>query len=137
MKQSIIYEKAFEEVSKYRKSGESIADMVNREPNLPIYAMVDTDVVAGDDYSSWCGEFRKAEFDGLYYGREKTWRYSEVIKYGTRLREFFKQEAPDSHIDLANKLGNTEEITAFMRWWVDSLNWTKCILLYIGTPDSL
>lgn len=124
------------EKSKCEKTGQLIVDLVNREPNLPIYAMVDTEVVAGDDYSGWLGSFRRAEIDSLYNGREKTWLLSELTYNTTRLAEFFEAEAPLKYLEKVTNL-NDDEAIAIMWMWMELRNWKKCILLYIGTPDSL
>jgi len=120
-----------------KKSGKRLTNLILRKPELPIYAMVDTEVVAGDEYRSWIGEFIGVEIGRLFYGSEKVWLFSQVTSDEDEMEEFFEAEASLPYLDHAHQIIEKEAAVEFMFDWIKSLNWTTCILLHITTPDSL
>lgn len=108
--------------------------LIRKNPNLPIMAMVDGEIVGDNCYARWCGSWGTAYID----------KYITHKDYGVI---FYEQGRPDT-TDIFEKYFDYEEckITndmpddeAFkiMREKVDSLPWIEAIIVYIDLPENL
>ena len=111
-----------------------IVDMAKLQPNLPIYAMVKSGVAARYGYTSWCGKMYRAEFNRLYVGKEKVWKWLEAMmdKEG-----FFESEAPEEMVEKAECMFSDNERKKLIAHWINTIQWETCILLYIVSPKDL
>lgn len=112
--------------------------LLNTAPQLPVYAVVDEDVVSAlggswCSYSQWFGELNRACNDAVWNGTEKTWRRSEARKDP---EDIFVAEATDAALKAADAMDDDEK-RRYIWDWVESCPWNECVLLYIGTPDTL
>lgn len=49
---------------------EKLLDLIQKNPELPIVPLVDSEVVAGDEFGWWLGQWGKADVTEYYLGRE-------------------------------------------------------------------
>lgn len=111
---------------------EKFLRLVNENPDLPIIPMVDSEVVAGDDFSSWIGSFGDCRIDSYvninYYGENRFFtRYDDE----SILQEYFEEQ-------IADELGvddNYEYIEKLARKKIKKLPWVKAIIVYIDLPE--
>lgn len=103
--------------------------LCKENPELPIIASVDNEVVGNEDYGWWMGSIGSAHIDevvayndeycegALLYKSEHTYDdlYEELFGYD----DDFDEEATDEEI----------------RKKVDGAPWLKCIVLNISTPE--
>lgn len=108
--------------------------LIRKNPNLPIVAMVDSEVVAEDSCCRWLGSW-----GSCYIDKYITHDYYGVI--------FYEQGRPDI-VDIFEKYfdyaecGVTDEMTdaeAFkiMRAKIDTLPWVEAIIVNIDLPKDL
>lgn len=121
-----------------RRSKLRLKYILDAEPKLPVYAVVDEDVVSAlsgkwCSYSRWFGELNRACIDGVWNGTEKTWRRSEARKDPEGI---FVAEAQGEMLKAADMMDDGEK-RRYIWNWVESRPWKMCVLLYIGTPDTL
>ena len=108
--------------------------LIEEHPDLPIVAMVDSDVVADDCYRFWLGEWGKCEVDKyivhescgvIFYehGRPDTVDIFEM--YFDYAECGIDEEMPD------------EKALPLMKEKIDTLNWTEAIIVYIDLPEKI
>ena len=109
---------------------EKFLRLVKENPYLPIIPMVDSAVVADDDYASWLGSFGDCRIDSYvslkYYGEEKFF-----TRYGDEdiLKEYFEEQ-------IADELGADDEcIEKLAREKIEKLPWVKAIIVDIDLPE--
>lgn len=112
--------------------------LAEENPELPIIAEVNSEVIGNESYMSLFGEATGAcieyvltvrTFDGMY----RTWTLDEALSENY----FFIQEnAPELLKEKLKKLGpaDFDEVSSK---WIDSLPWKKCIIVYVDVPDSI
>lgn len=118
----------------YQGTCNRIADMAKLQPGLPIYAMVESEVVAWYGYTSWCGQMDRAEFNGLYAGEEKVWKWTEAMR---DKEGFFESEAPEEIVEEADHMFPGDKRKKFIIDWINTIPWKACMLLYIVPPKDL
>lgn len=117
-----------------RKNLKKLIKAMEKHPELPVVAMVDSDIVADDGYCWWLGKFGEVEID----------KYISHEDYGVMFYENGKPDLTDifeKYFDYA-ECGIDEEMSdkkAFklMREKVDSLDWIEAIIIHIDLPDIL
>lgn len=101
-----------------QKRRKELLELIAANPDVPIYAWVNSDVVGGD-YGYWTGEFDMAEI------RE----FAEVEPFdclGNMTNQVFKDE--DYYYDFLVNNGKTPEEA---RKIVDGLDYKKAIFVYV------
>lgn len=115
------------------KQTENLIDLFNlirKHPDLPIVAMVDSEIVA-DDGGFWLGEWGRCEID----------RYIVHEDHGVI---FYEQGRPDT-VDIFEKYFDyaecdideempDEKAIPLMKEKIDTLDWTEAIIVYIVLP---
>jgi hypothetical protein len=96
--------------------------LIKENPELPILPMVDSEIVAGDDFSWWMASFGES-FVGYYYNNDEHCIVREYEDDCDIFDECFDIEEFDENI-------TDEEISKI----VDRLEWTKAILIRIDLP---
>ena len=123
-----------EVMQKQTKNLQELFKLIQERPDLPIVAMVDSEIVADDGYNYWLGEWGKCEID----------RYIVHEDYGVI---FYEQGRPDT-VDIFEKYfdyaecGIDEEMPdkqalPLMKAKIDTLDWTEAIMVYIDLPDTV
>lgn len=88
---------------------------------LPTIPMVDYEVVAGDDFSRWCGSFGKAEVK----------EYIEVEMYGDTEEFVYRNDTEKYEDYLESVNGWNDDI---IKEYLKSVKWRKAIFLNIDLP---
>ncbi|MDU2491678.1 MAG: hypothetical protein E7D27_14010 [Clostridium celatum] len=106
----------------------TLIKLMKENPTLEVVPMVDTEVVASDDYSCWLGKFGRVEIDEIWSDDE---------------RIYFKSLDDEDLIDMTlegmecddkfNGLSN-EELLKIAEKEVENLAWEKVIVVRIDTP---
>ena len=102
---------------------EKFLNLIKENPNLPIFPMVDAEVVA-DDYGYWLGKWGHCEVTELYRGREKV---------------HFKDDDEENVLNdlVGNEYGYVDGKDIYElsdeEWdkLYQSVEWEKCIVVYI------
>lgn len=115
----------------YRARALKVAALIVANPELPIFAEVDSEVVADDGYNTWIGEMRDAYITELWSGRSKTWEHDEAKNEPD---DFLDSECP--YLDEWADLSQAEYDERCDRW-IETRPWMKCIVIVVGTPDDL
>lgn len=106
--------------------------LVKENPDLPIVAMVDSEVVADEGYSWWLGSFKSASVD----------EYVSVEIHGDNV--FFTRDRQDELEEhffdrIINEWEGEEltddEVKQRAHDWAESLSWTKAVIVWIGLPE--
>lgn len=108
--------------------------LIGKHPDLPIVAMVDSDVVADDCCSFWMGEWGECEVD----------KYIVHENYGVI---FYEQGRPDT-VDIFEKYFDyaecgideempDEQALPLMKEKIDTLDWTEAIIVHIDLPETI
>lgn len=111
--------------------------LTEENPELPIIAEVNSDVVADDGYMSWFGEVTEAHIEyiwtGTYNEMLRTWTLNEALMEND---SFIEENAPESLKRKLEKLNDTDFDEVSSRW-INSLPWKKCIIAYVDVPDNI
>jgi len=118
-------------VEKQAENLKELFNLIQKHPDLPIMAMVDSDIVA-DDGGFWLGEWGRCEVD----------KYIVHEDYGVI---FYDNGDPDI-VDIFEKYfdyaecGIDEEMPdkealPLMKAKIDTLDWKEAIIVYIVLPD--
>lgn len=131
LKKSICHAK--KQVEKQTENLKELFDLIRKHPDLPIVAMVDSEIVA-DDGGFWLGEWGRCEVD----------KYIVHENYGVI---FYDKGNPDT-VDIFEKYfdyaecGIDEELPdekalPLMKEKIDTLHWTEAIIVYIVLPETI
>ncbi len=123
--------KAKKQIEKQADNLKELFTLIRKHPDLPIVAMVDSDIVA-DDGGFWLGEWGRCEVD----------KYIVHENYGVI---FYDNGNPDI-VDIFEKYfdyaecGIDEEMPdkealPLMKAKIDTLDWKEAIIVYIVLPD--
>jgi len=116
-------------LKKQQESVNTLLRLCKENPDLPIIASVEHEVVGGDDYGWWVGSIGNVRVEevvaqsddegALLYKSEHTYDelYEELFGYD----DDFNYEATDEEIKKK----------------VDSAPWLKCIVVHILTPEYM
>lgn len=99
-----------------------LLDLMKENPHLPIVPMVDAEVVADDTWGYWMGSWSCAYVEKYYKGEERIYFYDE--------RDMEDLLAETKGWDWMETSSEAEDLEAYR-----SLPWTKCIVVYITTPE--
>lgn len=123
------------------KSGLAMLELLKlaeENPGLQIIAEVDSDVVADDCFASWFGEVTGAHVEYIwtgrtFYGTYRTWTLDEALIEND---SFVEENAPELLKQKLEKLSDADFDKVAIKW-IKSLPWKKCIIVYVGVPDSI
>lgn len=101
----------------------TLLDLIKENPDLPIVPMVESEVVAGDDYTSWLGSFGKAEIDYVWNNGERI--YFMNHDYEELIQDLLDEVPPGIDDEIAEKTATDA---------VKKYNWDKSIVVQIGLP---
>jgi len=99
-----------------------LLELMKQNPQLPVVAMVDSEIVADDGYARWLGSWGIAEVDTYYKGAERVYFYDE-----DDMEELLSTEMGWDWYENATD----EECLAAYR----ALPWVKCIVVNIDLPE--
>lgn len=111
----------------------NLIELIKENPDLPIFAWVDSDVVPDDGYSRWIGQL------GLAIVRE----YSNVNPYGCNERTtVFKDDSKEYHDWLVEDYmyetkADEEEAIKVAGILIEKLNYKKAIFVDVDLPNNI
>lgn len=125
--------RAKKQIEKQAENLKELFELIKKRPDLPIVAMVDSEIVADDGYCYWMGSWGSCLID----------KYIIHEDYGVI---FYEEGKPDT-VDIFEKYFDyaecgideelpDEEALPLMRARVDSLDWKEAIIVYIQVPDA-
>lgn len=125
--------RAKKQIEKQEENLKELFDLIKKRPDLPIVAMVDSEIVADDGCCYWMGSWGSCHID----------KYIVHEDYGVI---FYEEGKPDT-VDIFEKYFDyaecgideelpDEEALPLMRAKVDSLDWKEAIIVYIKVPDA-
>lgn len=105
-----------------------LLQLMQANPGLPVIPMVDSEICASDEFTSWVGSFGRPRLDELYKDDERTYLRSEDMEalVDKRFNDLERKY---------NDAGVKDEIiqeTAYDQ--VVNYNWKKVITLSIDLP---
>lgn len=113
-----------------------LCNILQTNANLPLVAVVNSDVIADNYYVSWFGDVTDVYITEIWAGKEKMYLADEVLN---NMIDFIDIEFPEKSLgnifDLSDK-----EIDKWMQKtekFIVKLPWKKVIVLSVTTPDSL
>lgn len=123
------------------KTTEKLLALAAQHPELPIEALVDSEVVANDDFNTWFGEVYAVSIEELWIDPNedgKTWTKDEalgdVFDFAETESEYLDDRYDDYEMVLDMDDRDAEKV---IKEWINEIPWKKCIVLHVGTPDSL
>lgn len=120
------------------KATEKLLALAAQHPELPIEALVDSEVVANDDFNTWWGDVFDVSIVELWrYPNEdgKTWTKDEALEDVFDFADYCSEYLADRHDDFEQKWDMDDKEA--IKEWINEIPWKKCIVLYVSTPDSL
>ena len=123
------------------KATEKLLALAAQHPELPIEALVDSEVVANDDFNTWWGDVFDVSIEELWrYPNEegKIWTKDDALWDVFDFADYCSEYFADRHDDFEQMwdMGDKEAERVFKEW-INEIPWKKCIVLYVSTPDSL
>ena len=123
------------------KATEKLLALAAQHPELPIEALVDSEVVADDDYSTWWGDVFDVSIEELWrHPNEdgKTWTKDEALGDVFDFADYNSEYLGDRYDDYEMVLDmDDRDAEKVIKEWINEIPWKKCIVLHVGTPDSL
>ena len=121
------------QIEKQAENLKELFRLIKKRPDLPIVAMVDSEIVADDGCCYWMGSWGNCLID----------KYIVHEDYGVI---FYEEGKPDT-VDIFEKYfdyaecGIDEEMPdkealPLMRAKIDTLDWKEAIIVYIQVPDA-
>ena len=110
-------------------NGNNLIKLVKENPDIPIFAWVDCEVVQ-DERHRWCGQFGKASI----------LEYANVDPYGSDDQTIvFKNDTEDYYESLLDKYPELdgEELENKVNKEFDKLKYKKAIFVNVDLPDNL
>jgi len=115
---------------------EELFELIKENPELEIVPMVDCEVVAGDDYSSWLGSWGEAKIDHIHipdWNDEKKILNPERIYFKSEDEEYIKDQC-FNYFESGNPSWTDDEIEGMSNKHFDGMEWKKVITVSIGLP---
>ena len=123
------------------KATEKLLALAAQHPKLPIMALVDSEVVANDDFNTWWGDVFAVSIEELWRNPNeggKTWTKDEALGDVFDFAEYNSEYLGDRHDDYEMVLDmDDRDAEKVIKEWINEIPWKKCIVLHVGTPDSL
>lgn len=102
-----------------------LAELVSKYPDMEVIAMVDSNVVLDDEYTRWIGSIGGVRLEEYY------WR-DERIYFKSADEEDLKEDYLND-IFYENENSTDEELEKLGDEYLDSVKWTKAIVVNIDT----
>ena len=123
------------------KATEKLLALAAQHPELPIMALVGSEVVGDDDFNTWLGDVFAVSIEEVWGNPNecvKTWTKDEalvdVFDFAYTESEYLGDRYDDYEMVLDMDDRDAEKV---IKEWIDEIPWKKCIVLHVGTPDSL
>ena len=123
------------------KATEKLLALAAQHPKLPIMALVDSEVVGNDYFNTWWGDVFSVSIEELWRNPNedgKTWTKDEalvdVFDFAYTESEYLGDRYDDYEMVLDMDDRDAEKV---IKEWINEIPWKKCIVLHVGTPDSL
>lgn len=124
---------AKEQIENQTENLKKLFNLIRKHPDLPIVAMVDSEIVGDDGYCYWMGSWGDCLID----------KYIVHEDYGVI---FYDEGDPDT-VDIFEKYFDytecgideempDEEALLLMKKKIDTLEWEEAIIVYIQMPDT-
>lgn len=117
------------------KATATLLKLAAENPSMPIVAMVNFEVVAGDEFAYWTGEINSVDVRELWLSPDaRTWD---------------REDAESEWDGFIESYASNEDLMKIECWtddklykqaameWIAGLPWTKCIVTFVETPDKL
>lgn len=114
-----------------------LAKLAAENPALPIVAMVNFEVVAGDEFSYWIGEINNVDVKELCLSKcddARTWDREEAED---DYEEFIERYASNEDLMKIESLTDEKLYKQAAMEWIAGLPWAKCIVIFVEAPDKL
>lgn len=111
---------------KERKNRAELFKLMQENPELPVVAMVDSEIVADDGYNRWLGSWGSSSIEEYFSGEERLhFRESDDLYE-------VEETLTDGRVcyDDYEAMSDEEAIAAY-----NALPWIKAIVVYIDLPD--
>ncbi|MBO0459536.1 hypothetical protein JZO77_22620 [Enterococcus hulanensis] len=108
-----------------KENVKTLLDLIRDNPDLRVLPMVDEEVVASDEFSSWAASFGNAEID-------YTWNDGERIYFKSSDEEQLVEKEIDKLSYHGKRWERLVEEEAEMN--IKNLAWEKVIAVWIGLP---
>lgn len=125
--------RARKQVEKQTENLKELFALIRKHPDLPIVAVVDSEVVAEEGYSYWLGSWGSCivdkyiiheDYGVIFYDQGKPDTVDIFEKYFDYAECGIDEEMPD------------EEALPLMKEKIDTLDWLEAIIVYIQLPDT-
>ena len=122
-------------MSKPNEATATLLKLAAENPAMPIVAMVNFEVVAGDDFAYWTGEIESVDVKELWLSPDaRTWD---------------REDAESEYDGFIESYASNEDLMKIECWtddklykqaameWIAGLPWTKCIVIFIEASEEL
>lgn len=124
-------------MSKPNEATAILLKLAAENPTMPIVAMVNYEVVAGDEFTYWTGEIASAEIRELWASPREDARIWDREDAKDECEDFVESYAPNEELMRIECLTDDKMCEQAAMEWINKLPWTKCIVIYVETPDEL
>ena len=100
--------------------------LIAENPSLPVVPMVNSEVVADNDYAYWVGSFSNSTVDEYVCVNERFYTRDNQDE----IEDYFSNYLCDDYPDMPD-----EEFYKMIHEKVETLPWTKAIIVYIDLPE--
>lgn len=109
-----------------RKNREELFKLMQENPELPVVAMVDSEIVQDDGYSRWMGAWGSSSIEEYFIGEERI-HFREEDDFGE-----VEETLTDGQVcyDDFEAMSDEEAVGAY-----NSLPWIKAIVVNIDLPE--
>ena len=114
-----------EKIEQQQENIKNLLQLIKENPGIEIKPMIDSEVIADDCFSYWCGSWGKAKLD-------EYWVSDERIYFKENDFEDLVQEFVDNNYEDYTSLTD-EELEKVAKEKVNNYEWKKAILIYIET----
>lgn len=125
--------RASKQIMKQSDKLRELFTLIRKRPDLPIVAMVDSEIVAEDSYSRWLGSWGEA-----YIDKYITHDYYGVIFYEqgkSDITDTFEKYFDYAECGVDDEMPD-EEAFKIMRAKIDTLPWIEAIIVNIDLPSE-
>ena len=125
--------RAKKQIEKQAENLKELFGLIKKRPDLPIVAMVDSEIVADDGCCYWMGSWGSCLIDKYIVHEDYGVIFYEEGKPDTV--DIFEKYFDYAECGIDEELPDTEALP-LMRAKVDSLDWKEAIIVYIKVPDA-
>ncbi len=114
-------------MSKNREYVAELVKLIAENPDLDVVPIVDSDIVAADEYSWWMGSIGKARVDEYYVDDERIYLSDEFDDLVDKFIECNYEDEPYNSM-------TDDELESVASVEVQKYNWKRAIMVRIDTP---